>query len=141
MSRPARILIGKAGMDNHDRGAIVVSRALRDAGFEVVYIGSGHTPGELAQVAVDEDVAAIGLSLLSGAHVEILTDLRAALDELGAEDIALFAGGIIPDEDAPALEQVGVAQTYTPGTPLSKIVAGVSELVGVPTDRHSTRGR
>jgi methylmalonyl-CoA mutase C-terminal domain/subunit len=116
-------------MDKHDRGAIVVGRALRDAGYEVVYVGPGRTPEELARVAVEEDVAAIGLSLLSGAHVEIFRDLRSALDELGAGDIALFAGGTIPAEDVPVLEQLGVRRTYTPGTPLQAIVEGVRELL------------
>lgn len=129
MSTPARILVGKAGMDKHDRGAIIVSRALRDAGFEVVYVAAGRTPEELARIAVEEDVAAVGLSLLSGAHLEIFRELRAALDELGADDISLFAGGTIPAEDVPALEEVGVRRTYTPGTSLQTIVDGVRELV------------
>lgn len=134
MSTPVRILVGKAGLDKHDRGAIIVSRALRDAGFEVVYIGSGHTPEELARVAVEEDVAAVGLSLLSGAHLEIFRQLRAALDGLGADDIALFAGGTIPAEDVPSLEEVGVLRTYTPGTPLQTIVAGVRALLAPRDD-------
>lgn len=129
MTPPARILVGKAGLDKHDRGAIIVSRALRDAGFEVVYVGPGHTAEELARVAVEEDVAAVGLSLLSGAHMEIFRDLRAALDELGADEIVLFAGGTIPAEDVIALEEVGVLRTYTPGTSLRTIVEGVRELL------------
>lgn len=129
MSAPPRILVGKAGIDKHDRGAIIVSRALRDAGFEVVYIGPGHTAEELARAAVEEDVAAVGLSLLSGAHLEILRELRTALDRLGAGDITLFAGGTIPAEDVPALEEMGVRRVYTPGTPLQTIVDGVRELV------------
>lgn len=132
---PTRLLVGKAGIDKHDRGAIVVSRALRDAGYEIVYVGPGHQAEEIARVAVDEDVAAIGLSFLSGAHNEIFSDLRAALDELGAREMVLFAGGTIPSEDIASLRELGVLETFTPGTPLAQIVEGVDRLVGRSTDR------
>lgn len=126
---PSRILIGKAGMDKHDRGVLVVARALRDAGFEVVYVGPGRSAEEIARMALDEDVAAIGLSLLSGAHLEVFADLRATLDALGISDLPLFAGGTIPAADLPALRALGVADVYTPGTPLERIVEGVTRLV------------
>jgi methylmalonyl-CoA mutase, C-terminal domain len=124
-----RILIGKAGMDKHDRGAIIVSRALRDAGYEIIYVGPGHTPEEVAQIAVDEDVAALGLSLLSGAHLQILADLREALDALDAGDMVIFAGGTIADDDVPTLEELGVRRSFTPGTPLQVIVEEVDGLL------------
>jgi methylmalonyl-CoA mutase, C-terminal domain len=125
------VLIAKAGIDKHDRGALIVSRALRDAGFEVIYVGPGHTAEELARMAVDEDVAAIGLSLLSGAHLEIFADLRVALDELGAHDLPLLAGGTIAAQDVPKLEELGVKRSFTPGTPLHTIVEAVNEVLSV----------
>lgn len=129
------MLIAKAGIDKHDRGALIVSRALRDAGFEIIYVGPGHTAQELARMAVDEDVAAIGLSLLSGAHLEIFADLRAALDELGAQDMPLVAGGTIARHDVPALEAFGVKRCFSPGTPLKTIVEAVNEVI-VAASRH-----
>jgi methylmalonyl-CoA mutase C-terminal domain/subunit len=126
---PIRILIGKAGMDKHDRGAIIVSRALRDAGYEIIYVGPGRTPEELARMAVDEDVAALGLSLLSGAHLEIFAGLRSELDRLEAEDLPLFAGGTIAEEDVAELEKLGVKRCFTPGTPLKIIVQGVGDIL------------
>ena len=123
--RPLRILIAKPGLDGHDRGAKVIARALRDAGMEVIYTGLHQTPEMIAEAAVQEDVDAIGLSLLSGAH---LTLFPAILDELrsrGGGDIPVFGGGIIPDEDRPALEQIGVAAIFTPGAATHEIVAWI----------------
>ena len=125
-ARPLRILIAKPGLDGHDRGAKVIARALRDAGMEVIYTGLHQTPEMIAEAAIQEDVDAIGLSLLSGAH---LTLFPAVLDELrsrGGGDVPVFGGGIIPDEDRPALEQAGVAAVFTPGATTSQIVAWIA---------------
>lgn len=121
--RHARILVGKAGLDKHDRGARIVARALRDAGYEVVYLPSGRIAAEIARIAVDEDVAAIGLSLLSGAHRTVFTDLAAELEATGATDIRLFAGGTIPPKDVALLKELGVAEVFGPGTTTIDIVA------------------
>jgi methylmalonyl-CoA mutase C-terminal domain/subunit len=121
-ARPLRVLIAKPGLDGHDRGAKVIARALRDAGMEVIYTGLHQTPEMIAEAAIQEDVDAIGLSLLSGAH---LTLFPAILDELrtrGGDDIPLFGGGIIPDEDRPELERIGVAAIFTPGATTQEIV-------------------
>ena len=121
-ARPLRVLIAKPGLDGHDRGAKVIARALRDAGMEVIYTGLHQTPEMIAEAAIQEDVDAIGLSLLSGAH---MTLFPAILDELrarGGGDIPVFGGGIIPDEDRPALEQAGVASIFTPGATTQEIV-------------------
>ena len=125
-ARPLRILIAKPGLDGHDRGAKVIARALRDAGMEVIYTGLHQTPEMIAEAAIQEDVDAIGLSLLSGAH---LTLFPAVLDELrsrGGGDVPVFGGGIIPDEDRLALEQAGVAAVFTPGATTSEIVAWIA---------------
>jgi methylmalonyl-CoA mutase C-terminal domain/subunit len=119
--RPARILVAKAGLDGHDRGAKVIARALRDAGFEVIYTGLHQTPEMIADAAVQEDVDAVGLSILSGAH---MTLFPAVLDELrkrGGTDIVLFGGGIIPEEDRAELIGRGVAALFTPGAPTNEI--------------------
>jgi methylmalonyl-CoA mutase C-terminal domain/subunit len=121
-ARPLRVLIAKPGLDGHDRGAKVIARALRDAGMEVIYTGLHQTPEMVAEAAIQEDVDAIGLSLLSGAH---LTLFPAVLDELrarGGGDIPLFGGGIIPDEDRPELERLGVGAIFTPGATTQEIV-------------------
>jgi methylmalonyl-CoA mutase C-terminal domain/subunit len=121
-----RILVGKAGLDGHDRGAKVVARALADAGHEVVYTGLHQTPDQIAAAAVQEDVDAIGISILSGAH---LTLFPAILDELrgrGASDIVVFGGGIIPQEDMAPLREAGVATVFTPGTSMKEIVDWVA---------------
>lgn len=123
MAAGPRVLIGKAGLDKHDRGARIVARALRDAGYEVVYLPAGHVPEEIAHIAVDEDVAAIGLSVLSGAHRRVFTDLAAALAAAGAEDIRLFAGGTIPPRDVADLRAAGVTAVFGPGTPIAEVVA------------------
>jgi methylmalonyl-CoA mutase C-terminal domain/subunit len=114
--RKVRILVGKAGLDGHDRGAKVIARALRDAGFEVIYTGLHQTPEMVVETAIQEDVDAIGLSILSGAHNYLFPRVIELLREKGAGDIVLFGGGIIPEEDAQALKAAGVKALFTPGT-------------------------
>jgi methylmalonyl-CoA mutase C-terminal domain/subunit len=118
-----RLIIAKPGLDGHDRGAKVISRALRDAGFEVVYTGLHQTPEQVVDAAIQEDAAAIGMSILSGAHMTLFPRVLELLRERGAEDMVVFGGGIIPDDDVVALEGMGVARVFTPGTPTSEIVA------------------
>jgi len=122
---PRRILIAKPGLDGHDRGAKVIARALRDAGNEVIYSGLHQTPGQIAETAIQEDVDAIGLSVLSGAHMTLFPKVVEALRAQGVDDIVVFGGGIIPDEDIPALEEAGLAAIFTPGAPLADITAWV----------------
>lgn len=117
-----RILVAKPGLDGHDRGAKVVARALRDAGFEVVYTGLHQTPEMIAAAAVQEDVDAVGLSIMSGAHNTLFPAVMDALAAHGADDIAVFGGGIIPDEDIAFLKGKGVKGLFTPGTSLQEIV-------------------
>jgi len=124
---PPRILIAKPGLDGHDRGAKVVARALRDAGCEVIYTGLHQTPAQIAQAAVDEDVDGVGLSTLSGAHMTLFPRVVEALRERDADDIVVFGGGIIPDEDLPALRDAGIAAVFSPGTSLDEIEAWVTE--------------
>ena len=120
---PHRILIAKPGLDGHDRGAKVIVRALRDAGFEVIYTGIRQTPEMIAATALQEDVAAVGLSLLSGAHLTLFPRVVALLKKEGLGSTLVFGGGIIPDEDVPALKKKGVAAVFGPGTPTDDIVA------------------
>ena len=125
--RRLRILIAKPGLDGHDRGAKIIARALRDGGFEVIYTGLHQTPEMIAEAAIQEDVDAVGLSILSGAH---MTLFPAVLDELrtrGGGDIPIFGGGIVPEEDRPALEAAGVAAIFTPGATTQDVVAWVRE--------------
>ena len=117
-----RVLVGKPGLDGHDRGAKIVARALRDAGMEVIYTGLHQTPEMIVSAALDEDVDAIGLSVLSGAHVELFTRVRDIMEGQGIGDRLLFGGGIIPAEDMPALAKVGVDRVFTPGTTTGDIV-------------------
>lgn len=117
-----RVLIGKPGLDGHDRGAKFIARALRDAGFEVVYTGIRRTAEEIASAAVQEDVAAVGLSLLSGAHLSLFPAVVQALRKAGAGDIPVLGGGIIPDEDFGPLKDAGIAAVFTPGTPVNEII-------------------
>jgi methylmalonyl-CoA mutase C-terminal domain/subunit len=124
-----RILIAKPGLDGHDRGAKVVARALRDAGYEIIYTGLHQTPEMIAAAAVQEDVDAIGLSILSGAHNVLLPRLMDLLRQQGVEDIKVFAGGIIPDDDIPGLQAAGIAAIFTPGSSLEEIVTWVREHV------------
>src|SRR2546421_6981802 len=113
--RKLRILVAKPGLDGHDRGAKVVARALADAGYEVVYTGLHQTPEMIAEAAVQEDVDAVGLSILSGAHMTLFPAVITALKERGAEDVAVFGGGIVPQDDIPLLKQTGVKEVFTPG--------------------------
>ncbi len=121
--RTHRVLIGKPGLDGHDRGAKFIARALRDAGFEVVYTGIRRTPEEIAAAAVQEDVSAVGLSLLSGAHLSLFPAVVQALKNAGAGDIPVLGGGIIPDEDVVLLKDAGIIEVYTAGTPVTQIIA------------------
>jgi methylmalonyl-CoA mutase C-terminal domain/subunit len=131
---PVRVLLGKPGLDGHDRGAKLVARALRDAGFEVIYLGIRQRPDVIARVAVQEDVQIVGLSILSGAHVALTRKTADALREAGADDVLLVVGGTIPHKDVPKLEEVGAVGVFPTGTALEKVVADLQELVGaVPT--------
>lgn len=121
-----RILIGKPGLDGHDIGAKIVALTLRDAGAEVIYTGLRRSPGQIAQVAVDEGVDAVGLSILSGSHKELVGDVMAALRAAGAGDVKVFVGGTIPAEDQPALHSLGVAAIFTADMPLDTVVAGLA---------------
>lgn len=118
---PRRILIAKPGLDGHDRGAKVIARALRDAGNEVIYSGLHQTPEEIVETAIQEDVDGIGLSVLSGAHMTLFPRVVQLLRAQGIDDIVVFGGGIIPDDDVESLKEAGLAAIFTPGTPLSEI--------------------
>ena len=122
-----RILIAKPGLDGHDRGAKVIARALRDAGCEVIYSGLHQTPAQIVETAIQEDVAGIGLSVLSGAHLTLFPRVVEILRERDADDIVVFGGGIIPNEDIPTLKDAGLAEIFTPGTPLAEVAAWVDE--------------
>ncbi|MEX0826734.1 MAG: cobalamin B12-binding domain-containing protein [Acidimicrobiia bacterium] len=124
---PRRILIAKPGLDGHDRGAKVIARALRDAGCEVIYSGLHQTPEQIVETALQEDVAGIGLSVLSGAHMTLFPRVVELLAERDARDIVVFGGGIIPGEDIVALKKAGLAEIFTPGTPLATVVTWVNE--------------
>lgn len=125
---PLRILIGKVGLDGHDRGVKLIARALRDAGMEVIYTGLHQSPEQIVNTAIQEDVDAIGLSILSGAHNTLFRRVLELLSKQGAEDIVVFGGGIIPNEDVPALKEAGVKALFGPGTSLEDIVRFVKEL-------------
>jgi methylmalonyl-CoA mutase C-terminal domain/subunit len=130
MNRPLRILVAKVGLDGHDRGAKVVAAGLRDAGMEVIYTGLRRTPEVVVEAALQEDVDAVGVSILSGAHMTVLPRLRRLLREAGLADVLLLAGGTIPEDDAAALLAAGdVDRVFTPGTPLAGIVAYLREAV------------
>ena len=121
-----RIVVGKPGLDGHDRGAKIVARALRDAGHEVVYTGLHQTPEQIVETAIQEDADLIGLSVLSGAHMTLFRKLVDLLAEREASDIVVFGGGIIPEEDIPVLEEIGVAKVFTPGATTSDITGWVA---------------
>jgi methylmalonyl-CoA mutase, C-terminal domain len=123
--RPIRVLVAKPGLDGHDRGAKVMARAFRDAGFEVVYTGLFQTPEMIANASLQEDVDVVGLSILSGAHMTLFPAIIDALKAVGRDDVLVVAGGTIPAEDIPALEALGVAKIFGPGTPLQDAVAYV----------------
>lgn len=118
-----RVLIAKPGLDGHDRGAKVVARSLRDAGFEVIYTGLRQTPEAIVATAIQEDVDAIGLSILSGAHGTVFPKVIRLLKEKNAGDIVVFGGGVIPEDDIPALYEAGIARIFTPGTPTDETIA------------------
>jgi methylmalonyl-CoA mutase C-terminal domain/subunit len=122
MLRRYRVVIAKPGLDGHDRGAKVIARGLRDAGFEVVYTGLFQTPAQVAEAALQEDADAVGLSLLSGAHMTLVPSVVDELHSRGLDDVLVFAGGIIPGDDVAALQERGVAAVFTPGSPLPAIV-------------------
>jgi len=127
--RRVRILIGKAGLDGHDRGAKIVARALRDAGYEVVYTGLHLTPEMIVETAIQEDVDVLGLSILSGAHNYLFPEITRLLKEMGADDIVVFGGGIIPRHDIPGLINNGVKAIFQPGTPTGEIIDWVKDNV------------
>jgi methylmalonyl-CoA mutase C-terminal domain/subunit len=127
--RKIRVLVAKPGLDGHDRGAKVVARALRDAGMEVIYTGLRQTPDMVAEAALQEDVDAIGLSILSGAHMTLVPRTMELLQEKGMADVPVFVGGIIPDEDVPALTSLGVRGIFGPGTNTDAIVRAIREEV------------
>ncbi|MCS7246089.1 MAG: cobalamin B12-binding domain-containing protein [Thermomicrobium sp.] len=120
--RPIRVLIAKPGLDGHDRGAKVLARALRDAGMEVIYTGLFQTPESIARTAVDEDVDVVGLSILSGAHNQLVPEVIRALRAHGKSDVMILVGGIIPEEDVPFLKAQGVTEVFGPGTALAEII-------------------
>jgi len=126
---PKRIVVAKPGLDGHDRGAKVVARALRDAGNEVIYTGLHQTPEQIVDTAIQEDADAIGLSVLSGAHMTLFAKVLSLLEERDARDIVVFGGGIIPDDDIPALEKSGVAKVFTPGATTTEIADWVRDHV------------
>ncbi len=123
MAKKIRVLMAKPGLDGHDRGAKVVARALRDAGMEVIYTGLRQSPEDIVEAAIQEDVDAIGLSSLSGAHMALFPEVVKVLKKRGAGDILVVAGGIIPDDDIPKLKKAGIKAVFGPGTPLADIVA------------------
>jgi methylmalonyl-CoA mutase C-terminal domain/subunit len=128
---PARVVVAKPGLDGHDRGAKVVARALRDAGMEVVYTGLHQTPEQIVEAAIQEDADAIGLSVLSGAHMTLFAKVIELLKERDAADIVVFGGGIIPEADLPELAEIGVARVFTPGATTHEIVDWVRANVPV----------
>ena len=124
-----RILIAKAGLDGHDRGAKIITRALRDAGFEVIYTGLHQTPEEIVEAALQEDVDAIGVSLLSGAHNFLFPEIIKTLKDKGLEELVVFGGGIIPDEDISGLKKIGVKEIFGPGTTTTDIIEWINNNV------------
>ena len=122
MEKRVKVLVAKPGLDGHDRGAKVVARALRDAGFEVIYTGLRQTPEQIAEAALQEDVNVIAMSILSGAHPHLFPKVVNLVREKGMDDVLIIGGGVIPETDIPALKEAGVAEVFTPGTPTSAIV-------------------
>jgi methylmalonyl-CoA mutase, C-terminal domain len=129
---PIRVLVSKLGLDGHDRGALVICRALRDAGFEVIYSGLFCTPEQVAKIAVDEDVDVVAMSLLNGAHLTIFPKVARLLKERGVNDVLIVGGGIIPEKDKRILEEQGITGNFGPGTPLSSIIDHINRNVGKP---------
>ncbi|KGA09273.1 MAG: methylmalonyl-CoA mutase [actinobacterium acAMD-5] len=124
-----RIVIAKPGLDGHDRGAKIIARGLRDAGFEVIYTGLHQTPAQIAATVVAEDADVVGISVLSGAHLTLVPEIIQLLKDAGAGDVGVFVGGIIPQEDVLKLTQAGVQSVFTPGTPISTIVEWLSGFI------------
>lgn len=122
-----RVLVAKPGLDGHDRGAKVVARALRDAGFEVIYTGLRQTPEQIAEAALQEDVDVVAMSILSGAHPHLFPKVVKLVREKGMNDVLIIGGGVIPEGDIPALKEAGVAEVFTPGTPTSDVVKYINE--------------
>ncbi len=122
MEKRVRVLVAKPGLDGHDRGAKVVARALRDAGFEVIYTGLRQTPEQIAEAALQEDVNVIALSLLSGAHNHLFPRIVELIRNSGMTDVLMIGGGVIPDSDIPSLKEAGIAEVFTPGTPTTAII-------------------
>jgi len=127
MAGPIRVVVAKPGLDGHDRGAKVIARALRDAGVEVIYTGLHQTPQQVVDAALSEDADFIGMSILSGAHMTLFAEVMELLKASDATDIVVFGGGIIPEGDIPALEEMGVARIFTPGTPTQEVVDWVEQ--------------
>jgi methylmalonyl-CoA mutase, C-terminal domain len=127
MERTYRVVVAKPGLDGHDRGARVIARALREAGFEVIYTGLHQTPEQIAETAIQEDADAVGLSILSGAHMTLFPRIIAEMNSRGADDVMVFAGGIIPDADIAELKRAGVAEIFTPGAPLGDITTWLEQ--------------
>ncbi|MBU5612679.1 cobalamin B12-binding domain-containing protein [Geomonas azotofigens] len=125
--RRIRVLVGKPGLDGHDRGAKIIARAFRDAGFEVIYTGLHQTPEQIVSAAIQEDVDLVALSILSGAHNTLLPAVKEIMKEKGAADIVLMAGGVIPEDDIPGLKAAGIAEVFTPGTSTETIVGWVRD--------------
>jgi len=132
-----RILIGKVGLDGHDRGAKVIAAAFRDAGIEVIYTGLRQTPETIVEAALQEDVDAIGISILSGAHMTIFPKVKKLMDEKGLTDVLLFGGGIIPEQDIQELKKMGVGELFTPGTPTFETIGYVKNWVLQNKERDS----
>jgi methylmalonyl-CoA mutase C-terminal domain/subunit len=139
MLRRYRVVIAKPGLDGHDRGAKVIARALRDAGFEVVYTGLFQTAELVAEAALQEDADAVGLSVLSGAHMTLIPKIVEELHARDLDDVVVFAGGIIPDEDRPLLAEAGVAAVFTPGAPLADIVDWLETTLDSHTSSEATQ--
>ncbi len=133
-----RVLVAKPGLDGHDRGALILCRALRDAGMEVIYTGFLATPEQVSQMAIDEDVDVVAMSLLNGAHMTAFPKVAKLVREKGGDDILLVGGGIIPDDDKPRLEKLGITGNYGPGTPLKTIIEHVERIV---RERDSKKSR
>ena len=129
MDRPIRIVIAKPGLDGHDRGAKIIARSLRDAGMEIIYTGLHQTPEQIAATVIQEDADAVGLSILSGAHMTLVPRVVKLLRDEGADDVVVMVGGTIPRDDIPALKELGVAEVFTPGAPTSSIVEFLRERV------------
>jgi len=136
-SAPFRVVVAKPGLDGHDRGAKVVARALRDAGFEVIYTGLWQTPDQIAEIVLQEDADALGLSCHSGAHMTLFPEVTAALAGRGIDDVVVFAGGIIPQRDLEPLAAVGVERCFPPGTPLPEIVAWLRDRLSAAPERST----